>query len=183
MPKHKKHNRYRNAASVAASPRRTSAKRPEDEVDVGTILAALGGGLGGAFAGGWLASRGWTEEAVSAVMAVGGGVAAALTDGPARVASMGVAAAGAGQFAMALFEDPEEKRVRLAAEKMAKKIIAQKEAEADVTGRVAPGDKASDKGKPANAASPYGTELAFNRARARLAALHNEEGAERYAET
>ncbi len=181
MAKHKKHSKYRNAASAASRPR--TASKPDDEIDVGTILAAVGGGLGGAFAGGWLASRGWTEEAVSAVMAVGGGVAAALTDGPARVASMGVAAAGAGQFAMALFEDPEEKRIRLAAEKLAKKIIAQKEMEADATGKVASGYKATaDKGKPANAASPYGTEQAFNRARARLAALHNEEGTERFAD-
>lgn len=182
MAKHKKHTRHRNAASAASRPR-TAAKPGDDEIDVGTILAALGGGLGGAFAGGWLASRGWTEEAVSAVMAVGGGVAAALTDGPARVASMGVAAAGAGQFAMALFEDPEEKRIRLAAEKMAKKIIAQKEAEADAVVKLSAGDKTpANKGKLANAASPYGTEHAFNRARARLAALHNEEGAERFAD-
>ena len=84
---------------------------------------------------------------------------------------------------MALFEDPEEKRIRLAAEKMAKKIIAHKEAEADAAVKLSAGDKTpADKGKPANAASPYGTEHAFNRARERLAALHNEEGAERFAD-
>ena len=174
----KKKPRHRNAAPFAAARRPRAAGKDDDEIDVGTILAAVGGGLGGAFAGGWLASRGWTEEAVSAVMAVGGGVAAALTDGPARVASMGVAAAGAGQFALTLFEDPEDKRIRIAAEKMAKKIIADKEAAAKL------GADKADKpaGKPANAAAPYGTEQAFNRARARLAALHEEEGAERFAD-
>jgi hypothetical protein len=182
MAKHKK-NKPRNAASLAAVRRSRPASKPgaaDDEIDVGTILAAVGGGLGGAFAGGWLASRGWTEEAVSAVMAVGGGVAAALTEGPARVASMGVAAAGAGQFALTLFEDPEEKKIRVAAEKLAKKIIADKEVGQRVA---AASDKPKDdKAKPANAASPYGTEAAFNRARARLAALHDEEDAELYAD-
>jgi fructose 1,6-bisphosphatase len=182
MAKHKKHNRHRNAASLAAVRRSRATNKPddEDEIDVGTILAALGGGVGGAFAGGWLASRGWTEEAVSAVMAVGGGVAAAFTDGPARVASMGIAAAGAGQFALTLFDDPEEKKIRKAAEAMAKKIIAEKEAESKLS--AAAGTPAGDKPKLANAASPYGTEAAFNRARARLAALHDEEGSERYAD-
>ncbi len=177
--KKKKHG-HRNAASLASVRRPRAASKDDDEIDVGTILAALGGGLGGAFAGGWLASRGWTEEAVSAVMAVGGGVAAALTDGPTRVASMGVAAAGAGQFALTLFEDPEEKKIRAAAERMAKKIIAEKEAAAKLGADKATADKPA--GKPANAAAPYGTEQAFNRARARLAALHDEEGAERFAD-
>ncbi len=177
MSKSKKKHRHRNAASLAAVRRPRASKPDDDEIDVGTILAALGGGLGGAFAGGWLASRGWTEEAVSAVMAVGGGVAAALTDGPARVASMGVAAAGAGQFALTLFEDPEEKRIKGAAEKMAKKLIADKETAA----KLVAGDKPAA-GKPANAAAPYGTEQAFNRARSRLAALYDEEDAERYAD-
>jgi hypothetical protein len=182
MSKHKKNYRHRNAASLAAMRRSRATTKPndDDEIDVGTILAALGGGLGGAFAGGWLAGRGWTEEAVSAVMAVGGGVAAVLTDGPARVASMGVAAAGAGQFALTLFDDPEEKKIRKAAEAMAKKIIAEKEAATKIA--AATDKPAGDKPKLANAASPYGTEAAFNRARARLAALHDEEDAERYAD-
>lgn len=182
MAKKKKHKpRHRNASAgtltAAARRPRTPARKADDEVDFGTIAAALGGGLGGAFAGGWLASRGWTPEAVSAVMAVGGGVAATLTDGPMRVASMGVAAAGAGQFALTLFGDDEKVSEKEKALKMtAEKLVAERLA-AD---RALPAKASS--GKPANAASPYGPEQAFNRARVRLASLHEDEDADRFAD-
>ncbi len=177
--KHKPRHRNANTGTLAAArrPRAPPKTNGEDEIDFGTIAAALGGGLGGAFAGGWLAARGWTPEAVSAVMAVGGGVAATLTDGPMRVASMGVAAAGAGQFALTLFGEDDktsdkERALKAAAEKLAAERIAAE--------RAAPGKATS--GKPANSAAPYGAEMAFNRARTRLAALHDDEDAERFAD-
>jgi hypothetical protein len=178
--KHKPRHRNASAGTLAAArrpPRAPTKKAGEDEIDFGTIAAALGGGLGGAFAGGWLAARGWTPEAVSAVMAVGGGVAATLTDGPMRVASMGVAAAGAGQVALTLFGEDDkasdkEKAIKAAAEKLAAERIA-----AERTGAVK-----SPSGKPANSAAPYGAEQAFNRARVRLASLHEDEDADRFAD-
>ncbi|MBE7452263.1 MAG: hypothetical protein HS111_26285 [Kofleriaceae bacterium] len=182
MAKHKKRKtKHRNAptGSLAAArrpraPARASAE--DDEIDFGTIAAALGGGLGGAFAGGWLAARGWTPEAVSAVMAVGGGVAATLTDGPMRIASMGVAAAGAGQFALTLFGEDDgsrdrEKAIKVAAEKLAADQLAAEKTAVKAT-----------TSKPANARLPYGPEEAFQRARTRLATLHEDEATDRYAD-
>ncbi len=67
-----------------------------------TLGAAVAGAVGGAVASGMLVNQKIAEpETVSMLMAVGGGVAAYLTDGNARVAATGVACAGAGQYALA----------------------------------------------------------------------------------
>lgn len=67
-----------------------------------TLGAAVAGAVGSAVASGLLVNQKVAEpETVSMLMAVGGGVAAYLTDGNARVAATGVACAGAGQYALA----------------------------------------------------------------------------------
>ncbi len=70
--------------------------------DLGNMIAGvIGGGLG-ALAGGLLVRWDLNPTLVSVVMTVGGGVAAYTMDGKARSAAAGIAAAGAGQLALAL---------------------------------------------------------------------------------
>ena len=67
-----------------------------------TLGAAVAGAVGSAVASGMLVNQKVAEpETISMLMAVGGGVAAYLTDGNTRVAATGVACAGAGQYALA----------------------------------------------------------------------------------
>lgn len=192
MSKKKPKNKHRNASSAAAAPRRPRARQaPTDELDVWTILAAVGGGIGGAAAGGYLAEKlDWSPEAVSAVMVFGGGVAAVATDGPARVASMGLAAAGAGQLAKTILGDGERAQIHKAAEKLSADRIAA--VEKGAAEKIAAAEKAAAKAiaaqlaekaaaKPANDAAPYDTEEAFLRARERLADLRDVDRADRYA--
>jgi len=97
----------RNASSGGASvsshsrpraPRLRRAAPPPWE----TLGAAVAGAVGSAVASGLIVNQKVAEpETVSMLMAVGGGVAAYLTDGNVRVAATGVAAAGAGQYALA----------------------------------------------------------------------------------
>ena len=65
-----------------------------------TVASALGGG-GSALVGGWLDNRGWDPQMVGIAMTTGGVVGALALPGPWRVAANGVAAAGAGQLALA----------------------------------------------------------------------------------
>jgi hypothetical protein len=107
--KHKKgrRNKQRNnggggAAIGGVSRPRPSRGRRAAPPPWHTLGAAVAGAVGGAVASGMLVNQKVAEpETVSMLMAVGGGVAAYLTDGNARVAATGVACAGAGQYALA----------------------------------------------------------------------------------
>ncbi len=106
--KHKKgrRNKQRNnvggGASISGASRpRASRGRRAAPPPWQTLGAAVAGAVGGAVASGMLVNQKVAEpETVSMLMAVGGGVAAYLTDGNARVAATGVACAGAGQYAL-----------------------------------------------------------------------------------
>lgn len=66
------------------------------------MLAAAAGSVGGAVASGLLVNQSMAKpETIALVMATTGGVGAYLTEGNARVACAGAAAAGAGQLALA----------------------------------------------------------------------------------
>ncbi len=80
--------------------------------DMKTTFAALAGGGGGALLGGLLANRGWNPEMVALAMTVGGGVGAYTLGGNWRIAANGLAAAGAGQLALALLARQAEKDAR-----------------------------------------------------------------------
>ena len=123
-----------------------------DAPDFGNMLAGvLGGGLG-ALAGGLLVRWDVNPTLAAVVMTVGGGVAAYTMDGKARAAAAGLAAAGAGQLALAMLAKSGEKKPDQVAEK-----------------------------KPANLALPPGAlESAFERAQDRLAQLEDDEA--RYAD-
>jgi hypothetical protein len=101
-PKH--HNRRRNAAPSAPRsaprPRRLMPPIP-DPPDWKTALASVVGGGGSALLAGWLAEKGWDEQMVGIAMTTGGVVGALALPGSWRVAANGVAASGAGQFALA----------------------------------------------------------------------------------
>jgi len=107
--KHKKgrRNKQRNnsagGAAIGGHARpRASRMRRAAPPPWQTLGAAVAGAVGGAVASGMLVNQKVAEpETVSMLMAVGGGVAAYLTDGNARVAATGVACAGAGQYALA----------------------------------------------------------------------------------
>ena len=67
-----------------------------------TIGAAVAGSVGSAIASGLIVNQKIAKpETISLLMAATGGLGAYLTDGNARVAFTGVAAAGAGQYALA----------------------------------------------------------------------------------
>ncbi len=107
-----------------------------------TLAAVLGGG-GGALLGGLLVRWGVTPEMSALAMTVGGGVAAYTMSGTMRTAASGLAAAGAGQLALALLAKE--------ATKEADKVAA----------------TPATAGKPANAMLPPGAVYeAFQRARA-----------------
>jgi hypothetical protein len=69
----------------------------------------VGGGLG-ALAGGLLVRWDVNPTLAAVVMTVGGGVAAYTMDGKARAAAAGLAAAGAGQLALAMLHKSHEKK-------------------------------------------------------------------------
>lgn len=95
----------RNAAPSAprSAPRRRRIPLPPipDPPDWKTTAASVLGGGGSALLGGWLANRGWDQQMVGLAMTTGGAVGALALPGPWRVAANGVAASGAGQFALA----------------------------------------------------------------------------------
>jgi hypothetical protein len=103
----KRHNshRRRNAPPSAprATPRRQRIPLPPipDPPDWKTTVASVLGGGGSALVGGWLANRGWDQQMVGIAMTTGGAVGALALPGPWRVAANGIAASGAGQFALA----------------------------------------------------------------------------------
>jgi hypothetical protein len=112
-----------------------------------TAASALGGG-GSALVGGWLANRGWDPQMVGIAMTAGGVVGALSLPGPWRVAANGMAAAGAGQLALATMH---------------------KQAVHQVQQALNTGDK------PANAAFPPGVNDAFIRRQRMLARTIDDE--------
>src|SRR5262245_7787092 len=141
----KKKKRFRNGIGQKV---RQVVKRG-DPPDLSTTLASAVGGGGGALVGGFLVNRGWTPEAVSAAMLVGGGLAAYFGDGNMRVAGNGLAAAGAGQLALTLMAKGADKD-----------------------------DRDKDEGKKGRnyaELSPGTVENAFDRARRRLNAAEDDE--------
>ena len=128
----------------AATPRRSTRRRATAPApDLSNTIASVAGGGGGAVVGGLLANRGWDPAMVALAMTVGGGVGAYTLDGGLRIAANGLAAAGAGQLALALLAN---------------------QADND-----APAPSAA-KPKPSNAGDlpPGAIESAFERARRRL---------------
>ena len=99
-------NRRRNAgeggASIAGRSRSSRAVRRAPAPPWRTIAAAVAGGAGGAALGGLLVNQKiLSPEAVGVGLMLGGGAAAYFADGTARVVGTSVAAAGAGQLALA----------------------------------------------------------------------------------
>lgn len=120
MSKHK-HTHHkpkrRNAGPPAAPARRRSIQRAPAP-DFSTTLASVAGGGGGAVLGGILANQEiLSPETIGLAMTVGGAIGAYTLDGSARIAANGIAAAGAGQLALALLQ----KRAVKAEEKSAPK--------------------------------------------------------------
>jgi len=101
-----KMKRRRNAAPVPAGPRhrrRLHLPRRGSPPDWRTTLAAVAGGAGGAALGGLVVNQQiLSPEAVGIGMMGIGGATAYFADGNARVIGNSVAAAGAGQLALAL---------------------------------------------------------------------------------
>lgn len=113
MKKKKHHHRHikrahrpRNASAgfVAAAPRpRARALSRAAAPDWKTIAAAVAGGAGSAALGGLIVNQQiLSSEAVGIGLMLGGGATAYFSGGTARVVGTSVAAAGAGQFALAI---------------------------------------------------------------------------------
>lgn len=175
MKKTKKQKmRRRNAASgaIAAAPRRPGARRlsprrprvaPAPELE--TVLAAVAGGGGGAVLGGYLAGeRGWNPKAVGAGLGILGTLGAMKLGGGWRVGSMGVAAAGAGQAALALLDDEDYTGAK--EKKPPEKPAATKEAPVNGVRQARHGGE--------------GLDRAFNRVRERLHRIYEDDDAERF---
>ncbi len=99
-------NRRRNAgeggASIAGRSRSSRVSRRAAAPPWKTIAAAVAGGAGGAALGGLLVNQKiLSPEAVGVGLMLGGGAAAYFADGTARVVGTSIAAAGAGQLALA----------------------------------------------------------------------------------
>jgi hypothetical protein len=123
--------------------RRNAARGSSSGPGMENTLAAVLGGGGGALLGGLLVRWGVSPEMSALAMTVGGGVAAYTLSGTVRTAASGLAAAGAGQLALALLAKE--------ASKEADKVAA----------------TPATSGKPANALLPPGAVYeAFQRARA-----------------
>jgi hypothetical protein len=115
-----------------------------------TIGAAVAGSVGSAVASGLIVNQKIAEpETVALLMAATGGLGAYLTDGNARVAFTGAAAAGAGQYALLKLGDlavkktekEEEAKRKAEAEAKAKaeaEALAQQQAQAQLSGTTAP---------------------------------------------
>ena len=104
-PKRNKPARHRNAtagfAPASSRPRTriTHSVRP----DWKTIAAAVAGGAGSAALGGLVVNQQiLSPEAVGIGLMLGGGATAYFSDGTPRIVGTSIAAAGAGQFALAL---------------------------------------------------------------------------------
>lgn len=105
--KHRKFKRaHRNATAAPAptAPRpRTRLARSTTPPDWKTIAAAVAGGAGSAALGGLVVNQQiLSPEAVGIGLMLGGGATAYFSEGMPRVVGTSIAAAGAGQFALAM---------------------------------------------------------------------------------
>jgi len=102
--KHHKPMRPRNAATgVAPAPRARTRITRANPPDWKTIAAAVAGGAGSAALGGLVVNQQiLSPEAVGIGLMLGGGATAYFSDGTPRIVGTSIAAAGAGQFALAL---------------------------------------------------------------------------------
>jgi hypothetical protein len=104
-PKRHKPSRPRNAATGAApsAPRSRARISRATPPDWRTIAAAVAGGAGSAALGGLVVNQQiLSPEAVGIGLMLGGGATAYFSDGTPRIVGTSIAAAGAGQFALAL---------------------------------------------------------------------------------
>jgi hypothetical protein len=136
-PKNKKPQKHRNnggGGGGMAPPRprpRVRAPRRGEAPPWKTIGAAVAGSVGSAIASGLIVNQKVAEpETVSLLMAATGGLGAYLTDGNTRVAFTGVAAAGAGQYALVKLGRLAEKKAQKADEDKAR-LEAEARARAD----------------------------------------------------
>jgi len=127
--KHKKqkHGKHRNngAGGAAAAPSRNRPRlrvpRRGTPPPWKTIGAAVAGSVGSAAVSALLVNQKIVKPDTAALlMAATGGLGAYLTDGDARVAFTGVAAAGAGQYALVKIGGLAEKRAQQHADEKAK---------------------------------------------------------------
>lgn len=105
-PRKFKRTSHRNAT---AGPAPTAASRPRTRIarsappDWKTIAAAVAGGAGSAALGGLVVNQQiLSPEAVGIGLILGGGATAYFSEGTPRVVGTSIAAAGAGQFALAM---------------------------------------------------------------------------------
>ncbi len=104
-PKRNKPARPRNAATglAPAAPRTRAKISRAAPPDWRTIAAAVAGGAGSAALGGLVVNQQiLSPEAVGIGLMLGGGATAYFSDGTPRIVGTSIAAAGAGQFALAL---------------------------------------------------------------------------------
>src|SRR5689334_15352072 len=105
-PKRMKPSRPRNAATGAApaAPRaRARSITRATPPDWKTIAAAVAGGAGSAALGGLVVNQQiLSPEAVGIGLMLGGGATAYFSNGTPRIVGTSIAAAGAGQFALAM---------------------------------------------------------------------------------
>ena len=104
-PKRSKPARPRNATAgfAPASPRPRTRITRSAPPDWKTIAAAVAGGAGSAALGGLVVNQQiLSPEAVGIGLMLGGGATAYFSDGTPRIVGTSIAAAGAGQFALAL---------------------------------------------------------------------------------
>src|SRR5690242_11382612 len=104
-PKRHKPSRPRNAAIGAApsAPRSRARISRATPPDWRTIAAAVAGGAGSAALGGLVVNQQiLSPEAVGIGLMLGGGATAYFSNGTPRIVGTSIAAAGAGQFALAL---------------------------------------------------------------------------------
>lgn len=91
------------ASTSAPRPRARLKLRPSNAPDWKTIAAAVAGGAGSAALGGLVVNQQiLSPEAVGIGLILGGGATAYFSEGMPRVVGTSVAAAGAGQFALAV---------------------------------------------------------------------------------
>ena len=122
-----KMKRRNDAGGGAAIARRPRLRIPRRGVAPPwkTIGAAVAGSVGSAVASGLIVNQKIAEpDTVALLMAATGGLGAYLTDGNARVAFTGVAAAGAGQYALVKLGKLAEKKTERTEEEKAKAAAA-----------------------------------------------------------
>ncbi len=140
------------AAAASRSRPRLRVVRRVEAPPWKTIGAAVAGSVGSAIASALLVNQKVAEpETVSLLMAATGGVGAYLTDGNTQVAFTGVAAAGAGQYALVKLGRLAEKKAQKDEDAKAAdaKLLAQHQAQAQLpagTPPPAPRQHASGRG-------------------------------------